>query len=1045
MGFFLVFKIKALAFLLLLLTNLSHADELWMHELSGSRFYLSVEKTDEGPVLRKFLQNKGEHQSLVSTFNFKNVSTLKKFVSIRFPEYRSVKSLPSWPIKTSFDMNVDKGFGRAKNQYLWVAKNQWSDEWEEKYGIWLATIKPDFFKKYKIQTDCADAVIGLRWIFSRMNSLPAVNNMADTGSLFGHYSMLKEWRKYDTAENWYEDELFLAALNYVMDMTSTRTIDNDGFPVSIDEKGLIPGVYIVTQNNGSGHAKVITETHYDEVTELPLYTLASTSPREVRILTKEVFLDQDWPEKGNKEILAFRWPVVKNNTWVLQAKEERAAYSLEQFDTNLKSDYPAFIELVLARVKGDYDPLKLVQLGVQDILAYASQRIEVVIKGYEYCRKNNCAPGSAGDDDWGTPSRDAKLLKKFHDIDTLVKEFENLSPGLYDRWISGLRAATIEVEGVSLKLSSLRFIMENNLYSSLGSDTTARRWGLNTSELLPKWMANVEKLLNEREAVIARPENPCREKECYPKTNLWVGLSTYPIDAELNSVYTLITTYCSMIDVKGCKTYFAVKGQKPLFYSGQTRSIESWFNKIPFFHSDARVSVERRWGEIPADLKALVLPYFDTIKVSKNSLALLDSTKLMNLKTEKILYEADNETRIVLTKAGVVYKINDVVGSIKRMLLGENQISWIDVADNDMLLNLEKERPLYISEDRGYTIFRKPLAQSTITFRLKNDVIEFIKEHSGATHQYGPLVTMALDKNTMSFIDLDRTLDVSIVIPSSESFFDMNQVQISSYKYPKVVLKYSDRDQNLYYPVVVDLEKKTWIRVAPELTENSIVLWSDASLNKALIQTGYNSEFPTVYAVSWDDQRKFKSQKLSNLITGAEAVDDLVYFISAAGGVWDQNPKTKLFKWDTSLHELEVPKNFEVKFLNSEGIYYTSEEKGFLRTFRNTKDLNLPKDLLAEDEFCQIQSKSKDIFSYRFSSSYGDHLCMGGSLLKSQISVSNSDLIPQFSTYSWINKESLLDLRWQKSFMDFEIENGQLVSLGKNLGLWFAEAANREK
>lgn len=1024
--------------MLLFLSNFAQAHELWMHNQTSSRYYLSVERTDTGIELKHYSQQKGEFQSLLNIYKFKNKLKLDKYVAVNFSKYTATPSLPAWPISQKLHINLDKGFGRDKNQYIWYAKNQWNNEWEESYAKWLAGITPEFYKKYKIETDCADAVIGLRWIFSRINSLPVANVVADTGELFGQFSMRKDWRKYDTAENWYDDRLFLAALNYVMDLTSTRTIVHDGFPVAINSEGLIPGVFIVTQNNGSGHAKIITETHYNEVTELPLYTMASTSPREVRVLTKEVFLDQDWPEKGNKEILAFRWPVVKNGNWILQPKDSRLTYSLEQFDTNLKSEFPAFIEFVLSRVKGNYDPLKLVELGVQDILNYANQRIEVVTKGFQFCRKNNCAAGTEGDDDWGTPSRDAKLLKKFHDIDTLVKEFENISPGLYDRWIAGLRGTTLEIEGVNLKLSSLRFIMENNLFSSLGQDTPARRWGLNSFELMTKWMTSVEKLLNDRNMIISRPENPC-STDCYPKTNLWVGLSTYPIDAELNNFYTQITTYCSLIDPKGCQKFFASNAQGQLQFDTQVRSIESWFNTIPYFNSDPRASLERRWGILPSDIKARVLPYFDTVKISKNSLALLDSTKLMNLKTGRVLFESTNDSRIVLTKTGVVYKINDVVGNIKRMILDGENISWVDIIDNDMLLNLQKERPLYIEEDGGHTIFRKPLAQGLITFRIANDQIEFIKEHIGATHQYGPLVTLALDKNTMSFVDLDLTIDVVITNPSSRDFFDMNHVKISSYKYPHAILSYTDRNQDLYYSVLVDLEKRTWTKIAPALDEKYIVLWSEAALKKALIQTNYNSEFPTVYAVSWDDHVKFNIQKISNLFLGAKVSAQTVFFISGTGGVWDQNPKTKLIAWDNSLHETSSPPNFEVKFLTSEGAYFSSAEKGMLRTFRDPKDLNLPKDLLPENEFCQIQSKAEEIFSYRFSSSYGDYSCMGGSLLKSQISNLKDELVPQFSQYAWINKESLLDLRWQKSFLDFEVESGLLIGLGKNIGLWWAQ------
>ncbi|MBC7714642.1 MAG: hypothetical protein H7177_14950 [Rhizobacter sp.] len=1031
-------KLKVLGLALLFVSNFAQASDLWMHAQSSSRYYLSVERSDAGLLLKQFLQQKGEYQSLVTTFTFKNKASLEKYVSISFPEYTAVQSLPSWPIKKIVENNSDKLFGKEKNQVLWIAKNQWSDEWEQKYGVWLSTITPEFYKKYKIQTDCADALVGLRWIFSRINSLPVANTVADTGELFGQFSMRKEWKKYGTADNWYEDELFLAALDYVMNLTSSRTVMNDGFPVKIDKNGLVAGTYIITQNHGSGHAKIISETHYNEITELPLYTLASTSPRAIRLLTKEAFLDQDWPEKGDKEILAFRWPVInKNGEWILQPKEARPAYSLEQFDTTIKADFPAFIEFVLSRVKGNYDPLKLVQLGVQDILNYTAQRIDVVSEGYASCKKINCATGTQGDDEWGTPSRDAKLLKKFHDIDTLVKQFENLSPGLYDRWIAGLRNATIEVEGVKLKLSSLRFIMENNLFSSLGSDSPARRWGLNSNELLTNWVGSVEKLLNDREAIIGRPENPC-STDCHPKTNMWVGLSTYPMDAALNNLFTQINTYCTLIDIKGCETFFATKGQKQLVFNGDSRSIEAWFKIIPYFNSDARAPIARRWGKIPSDIKARILPYFDSVKISKNALALLDDSKLMDMNSGKILFESTADSRIVLTKSGVVYKVDDVKGNIKRMLVDGDTFSWITIIDDDMLLNLQKERPLYIEEDQGYTIFRKPLASSLITFRIIEDKIQFIKENTGATYQSGPLVTLAMDKNTMSFVDLDRTVDVSMTIPTSEDFKDMNQVQISSYKYPNAILSYTDRNQDLYYGILVNLEKKTWTKIAPNFDEKYLVLWSDAASKKAILQMKYNLEFPEVYAISWNEQSEIKVQKLSNLLLGTKTYADTVYFISGTGGVWDQNPKTKLYAWDRSLLELGIPKNSSVKFLTSDGAYFSSEDTGILRTFRDAKELILPKDLLPEGEFCQIQTKSEEILSYRFSTSYGDYSCMGGSLLKSQISISNSELIPQFSQYSWINKESLLDLRWRKSFSDFEVLNGILIGIGKNIGFWWA-------
>lgn len=1020
--------------------NSSYASELWSRTTLATRYFLSIERTDVGLKLKHFSQERGEYQSLISETLFKNKTELEKFVSINYPNYTAVKSLSSWPIQTKMEKSQNKLFGKGeKNEYLWIAKNRWNDEWELKYAQWLQNeVTPDFFKRYKIPTDCADALVGLRWIFARMNSLPVANTIADTGNIFGHFSMRKDWRKYDTATNWYDDELFKAALDYVMNLTSTRTVINDGYPVKIDKEGLVPGTYIITQNNGSGHAKVITETHYDEITELPLYTLASTSPREIRVLAREVLLDQDWPAKGAKEILAFRWPVVVNSSWTLQPRNARPNYSEEQFDIEIKKEFPAFIQFILSRVKESYDPLKLVEMGVKDVLNYANQRASVVTAGYAYCKNNNCKAGSAGDEDWGTTSRDAKLLKKFHDIDTLVKQFENLSPGLYERWMAGLRSATLQVEGVDLTLASLRFIMESNLYSSLASDTPDRRWGLNTPELLTKWMSEAEKLINQRNSVIGRPENPCKV-DCYPKNNLWVGLSTYDVDAELNKLYVQVNTYCTLIGSNQCLKYFSTKGQKLLTYNGEQRTLDKWFQLIPYFHSDPRVSIERRWGNLPDDVKALALPYFDTVKVSQNSLALLDSVKVLNLKDGKTLYLADIDSRLFLTKGGVVYKINDKKGEIKRMSFHNGEMEWIDVLDPDSLLKVEIDRHLYITESEGYTIFRKSLLGGQITFRIKNDQIEFIKEHTGATNHLGPLITMALDKNTMSFIDLDRTLNVDITVPSAPDFIDMNIVKISSYKYPYAVLSYVDHDQDLYYSILVNLEDKTWTKIAPSLNEKHLVLWSSAELKKALIQTKFNQEFPTVYAVSWNELNQFKVQEVSNRILGAAVVNSSAYFISGTGSVWDLNPKTKLFHWDTKLIEVNTPANFEVKFLTSFGAYFSSSETGFIRMFSTTKDLNLPKDLLADDEFCQIQTKVEEIFSYRFNTSYGDYSCMGGSLLKSQLTNQNAEVTPQFSTYAWITKENLLDLRWQKTFAEFDVDSGTIIGLGKNMGLWWSD------
>jgi hypothetical protein len=204
--------------------NFAQAGELWTRTLSSSRYYLSIKPQERSLLLRHFSQSKGEYQTLLSTTKFQNKTDLDNYVAKKFPNYKEEKSLEFWPVKNSFEKNNDKSFGGKKNQYIWAAKNQWSEEWETKYSKWLQEeVTANFYQRYKIPTDCADALVGLRWIFSRINSLPVANTVADSGNLFGNFSMKKDWKKYDTAEKWNEDELFLVALDFVMNLTSTRT------------------------------------------------------------------------------------------------------------------------------------------------------------------------------------------------------------------------------------------------------------------------------------------------------------------------------------------------------------------------------------------------------------------------------------------------------------------------------------------------------------------------------------------------------------------------------------------------------------------------------------------------------------------------------------------------------------------------------------------------------------------------------------------------------------------------------------------------------
>lgn len=461
-----------LCFIFFLFSHNALAFETWLKANKNSRHFITIDTDDNRIQVKVFHQNKGDYQDKIAVYPFKTLDEAKRFIEQEYDDYTPVKKLQSWPVDTSAD--------NKKNRVLWTANNQWSEAWETKYAEWLqSTITEDFYVRYNISTDCADAVIGYRWIFARIYSLPVANTVSDTGLLFGHFSMRKQWEKLPTAYNWNEDKLFLAALNYVMDMTSTRTVMNtDGFPVSITKKGLQAGTFIVTQSYGIGHLRQITQNYYDDPSSLPIFTFSATAPREVRPLYKEAFIDQAWPVKKEREIMAFRWPVISRNTWVLTPKENDSRYSQEQFNVSLQDQYHSFLLFVLSRVHPAYNPNSLVTTGITDIVNYTNMRIEIVRDGYAYCRNHDCRPGTQAWEDWSTPSRDAKYLIKFGDIEDLVESLDPTFPGLFNSWIDSLNSTVLDVEGYQLSLNKLRTLFERKLPSSNPSDPILKRWGL---------------------------------------------------------------------------------------------------------------------------------------------------------------------------------------------------------------------------------------------------------------------------------------------------------------------------------------------------------------------------------------------------------------------------------------------------------------------------------------------------------------------------------------------------------------------------------------
>lgn len=1023
--------IKRIALILIIVfySLLAEASIYLYQQNSNVRSYVTLTKKNDQFTLKDFSQIKGDYQEKKFEKNFKSLALASSYLKTKYPKAQLVSTLEFWPI---YNTDLNKGLFGKKHNNIWEAKNQWNMDWEQKYARWIESeIGPDFYAKRNISTDCADALVGLRWIFARINSLPVANTLSDSGNLFGHYSMNRKWAKLKKSDNWYEDEVFMAALSYVMDLTSTRTVIRDGYPIKISADALMAGTYFITLNENGGHAKIVSKTNFSESTDLPIYTYASTSPRAVRNLALEIMVDSEWPYKGAKELLAFRWPVNAGEDWRLLNADQHPNYSLEQFDTQLQQEHPAFISYILFKMKGSFDPVNLVQSGILDIKRYIEQRKEVVNNGYAYCSKNGCPTNSEMYEEWSTPSRDSKLLKKYVEIDHLVSAFEYLSPGLTEFWMNQLRTSLVDVEGLSLSLSSVRYLFENNFHSFDPNIAPKDRWGINGVTVLSKWYEQVLKLLSEREIKISQ-QGMC-SVNCDPKSLEWISKNTYSIDTELNKLFVQIRTYCDVISEEQCLKDGSAQLNKIITLNGQTKNLGLWLVTIPKFHSDPRVSFDRRWGQLASNEKFQLLPYFETISVSKNSLALIDFKKVYNLNSGAKIFESDK--RLVMDSRGTIYSIesNDIKYSVFN---GNTLTEFKSVNDREQILKQNPGRLISFSEKNGQAFFRMSLKDSIIAFRIKDGNLEFIDEYTGNSDLVKNILFMVKSPNYVSFADLEKTKIYELDLSLEMGFKNANKLKVLDYSYPNIIADYDDQEWALHFPVLINLETKTVKKLNYSSSTPYKILFSSAKFLKLFIGSDLNEELPSLEAIKIDMNGNLISNKLSNTLLSAMEIDNRIVFVEGSGNQWGNQAKS-IREWTDSIKTIRAGVD-QALVLNQ----ILFEQTGLVAQITNLKTGQkalVPSSIDLGDDL--VKTQTGEGIGYRFDTSYGEYYQTGGLLnFKSLQGITKEEFIPSVSIYSSLNKENLVDERWRNKFKESMIWNGVLISTGKHNAFWWKAA-----
>lgn len=363
-----------------------------------------------------------------------------------------------------------------EKKVLWETRNYWDSNWEIKFSNCIEEdVSENFFLYYNIKTDCADSMIALRWIFSRIHGLAMASTLEGLGEIFSNESFRQEWKNLPTHSEWYNDELFLAALEYVLLNTYTNSLWKDSYPIKISDQTLVPGVFYLTRTIprvSTGHTQIIIKT------QKKLLTLESTVPRAVRML----YIFDFFPERPKKDVRGFRamkWARKnKDGKIYLLPSHKHPNYSEAQFDkTDLSQTFDASVYNSLGI---SYDAKYRYKSLRRYLKAMLLRRIIVVNTGYGVCSSQDCSVGTQNFDNWSTPSRDEKIRETFEKLNQIVEYIGDMRfAKLHQKMLARKKIKVVQNPKIKLTWKSLESIFLDYQFNSDPRVHPLKRWGVN--------------------------------------------------------------------------------------------------------------------------------------------------------------------------------------------------------------------------------------------------------------------------------------------------------------------------------------------------------------------------------------------------------------------------------------------------------------------------------------------------------------------------------------------------------------------------------------
>ncbi len=356
-----------------------------------------------------------------------------------------------------------------------VGDRRWTVEEERRFEKWVdETITEDFFIRYGIPTDCADAVYAIRWIYARIAHLPAAATTTD-GRLIGHWST--DWKHLPTNPEWDKDERFWAALLYLLHKTWTGTLPHDTYPVRISPESVTPGTLFLETRS---HAGIIGHVFLDGSQVHPLQTWESALPVKVQKLNLGYFFSARPEAKARSGLVKFRWPVSENGEWKYLPVEDHPFYSEEQYGSGFCEGHADFVEAVAKKIDPtDYVPTEKMARVMETVTRFLRERVPIVLTGYQQCGNGGCPEGSESWEIYSTPGRDGMIISLMDYLSQII-ESNHLDHETVKRMMEAVPITITENRSVTLY-----HVYQNRLwFSPHPEDSIEARWGLKKCEMI---------------------------------------------------------------------------------------------------------------------------------------------------------------------------------------------------------------------------------------------------------------------------------------------------------------------------------------------------------------------------------------------------------------------------------------------------------------------------------------------------------------------------------------------------------------------------------